>query len=150
MKLTKRRRSIWITAGLVTVLLLAYVGAEMYWTSIGIKTRNKYGPSPALGWFEHENESLRTGQLCQYVASPSPVVHWNWKGEMWQDPYLLWEDIQLLSPAPKELVHGKTGPLREGDVVCGWATYGTEATIYIPWGNVMACNTYEASFDPPC
>jgi len=146
----KRKSLLWATAAFVGLLLVGYAAADLYWGSIGVKARNKYGPAPVLGWFKDEGASLRTGQYCQYVASPNPPVHWNWRGDMWQEPYLLWEDVQLLSPAPTELVHGKTGPVREGDIVCGWATHGTEATIYRPWGTVMTCNSYEPRLDPPC
>lgn len=144
-----KRPHLWVLLALLAMAVL-YLGVRTYGEHIMTGAYREYGGAPALGWFLHEEQSEATGQLCRYVAGPNPPWHWNWLGETWQDPYILWEDVQLLSPAPEEIEHNRTGPVRAGDVVCGWARHGTEATIYRPTGQVMTCKSYEPEFDPPC
>lgn len=129
-----------LALGLALLLLGAGLGWDMYQTSLYWRAREKFGLAPVFFWKYAEADSRARGEKCYLVGAATAHVHWNWRGEMWQDPYFLWEDITLLSPAPDTVLeHGRTGPVRVGDVVCGWSEYGWLATIYEPDGSLLNC-----------
>lgn len=100
-----------------------------------------------LIWDSPDQADPVTGNYCRTVFSAIARWHVNIWGEYWQEPPLRWEDIQILSPAPRELVHGLRGEIAKGDRVCGWSDSGAWVTIYRPTGEVMNCSTFDP--EPP-
>lgn len=124
----------------VVFLALALSAWSLYLSNA---TREKFGAAPLIGFAYDEPMSLASGKTCQRVAAVSPPHHWNLLGEMWQEDAIDWEDVQTLSPAPQKLEHGRTGPVRVGDIVCGWVQTGWKAAIYTPTGDVLYCGSHE-------
>lgn len=139
---------------IVIVAALVLAGGLCSWALYLRDTaRERFGSAPLLGFEYDEEASLATSSTCERVASISPPYHWNLLGQMWQEDSIHWEDVQTLSPAPQEFEHGRTGVMKIGDVVCGWATTGWGASVYRPTGSVLSCRSYEDNPRPyhePC
>lgn len=143
-----------ILSALLAVLIgaVGYLALHEYHQARFGDAVQKFGIFPAFAWEFDEDESRIRGGQCYRVAYVNPPVHWSGWGEMWQEPHFLWEDIRLLSPAPDAVLeHERTGPVRVGDLVCGWAEEGWLVTIDGRDGYHLWCRSIRAGPNyPPC
>ena len=75
------------------------------------------------------------------VAAP---VHYTWLGRIWQEESLDWADVQIQHPPPREFAHNHSGPVRVGDVVCGFGDVSDIRYVHRPTGVVLTetCESY--------
>lgn len=89
------------------------------------------------------------GTLCERVLVVSPAAHYNWLGRIWQDETLDWSDVQILHPPPQEFRHNHSGPVRVGDVVCGFGEVSDIRYVHRPSGIVLTetCESYRCPLE---
>lgn len=77
---------------------------------------------------------------CERIEVIGPKAHYNFWGEIWQDSYISWEQVQIRGSAigsTKYLDHGRMGPMKVGDILCGFSRGMSWEWIYEPDGTVM-------------
>ena len=129
----KRRTTVFLVIGIAILLLISGYAWVGY---VGHTYRNKYGPNPGLGG-GLVPEDVRGMRYCFEVTDITPKAHYNWLGQMWQEKYILWQDVQVLVGGTDELAHGKTGPVEPGDVVCSWPAGSSVLFVYKPTGKPL-------------
>lgn len=150
------RRKVFFLAAIFAALGLILGIADHAWTlrkeEVYRQAIQKYGYFPSFGWTFDDAASAERGYPCYRVEHLNPPVRWNWRGEMWQEPYFLWEDIRLLSPAPDTVLsHSHAGPVKIGDIVCGWSDIGWSVTVYTIDNHHMGCRSIAVGpAYPPC
>lgn len=99
-----------------------------------------FGPSPALGISPVEGRE----ESCQEIVAVHPVAHYTWLGRIWQDPTLDWSDVQIQHPPPQEFRHNHTGPVKVGDIICGFGEVSDIRYVHRPTGIILTetCESY--------
>ena len=135
----------WFVAGTL-VLTLALAGTAMAWDKrLRSQVQATYGPSPSLGISFVESSEGR----CQEIVVVHPVVHYTWFGRIWQDESLDWADVQIQHPPPQEFRHDHSGPVKVGDVVCGFGEVSDIRYVHRPTGIVLTetCESYRCPLE---
>lgn len=123
MKITRRS---WMWMSAVAIAAVAIFAA--YHFSVVQQRVRAYGNAPGL--FAVIADETEQG-WCERIEGASPPVHYNLWGEVWQDPHLKWEDVEIRGRGERILEHGRTGPVERGHIVCGF-TSGSWEWVYTP------------------
>jgi hypothetical protein len=134
MKKSHRKALIYLAA--TTVLVALLIGIQLWSVHLGHEFTNKYGGrEPAIGTDGMRTNPLRPDEVCVEIRDVIPNAHYNWFGHMWQDEYILWEDVSwALNNTAVE--HGRTGPMKVGEDIC-WPKGKFLSLTYRPDGTTL-------------
>lgn len=92
-----------------------------------------YGSTPALAI----GETIGPGALtsCVYITGITAPAHHDWLGRVWQDEFLLWDDVEIVERWNGTWEHGMSGPMKVGDQICDVPKY--HVWVYTPEDKVF-------------
>ena len=132
-----------IIAGVLTLLS---AGSAYAWNEhLRGEMFERFGPSPALG----VSPFYPGDSACQQVDSVSPPAHYTWLGRIWQEESLDWSDVQVQHPPPREFAHNHSGPVKVGDIICGFGEVSDIRYVHRPTGIVLTetCESYRCPLE---
>ena len=135
----------WFVA-VAIVVMLTLAGTAMAWDKrLRSLMHATYGASPSLGISFLENSE----GTCHEIVVVHPPAHYNWLGRIWQDESLPWEDVLIQHPPPQEFRHDHSGPVKVGDVVCGFGEVSDIRYVHRPTGIVLTetCESYRCPLE---
>lgn len=133
----------WYFVGTILLAsLIAGIGWDRY---LSAAMQDKYGASPGLAAsFVSPDDTS-----CQRIVVVHPVAHYNWLGRIWQDESLDWSDVQIQHPPPQEFEHNHSGPVKVGDIICGFGEVSDIRYVHRPTGIVLTetCESYRCPLE---
>lgn len=106
--------------GVLAVVMLISVGVVPGIVG-AIRQEKTYGPSPALAIGELVGAKGRTS--CIEITGITPPAHHDWLGRIWQDEFLMWDDVKIVERWNGTWNHGMSGPMKIGDEICAVPKY---------------------------
>lgn len=116
--------------GALLVLLIVgltpkVIGAAREWDT--------YHQTPALQIGYEVTGGMTT--RCIWINTIFPPAHHDWLGRIWQDEFLMWDDVEIVERWNGTWEHGMSGPMRVGDEICDVPKY--HVWVYTPEDKVF-------------